>query len=70
MPFIESIDTSNPIMAALSNLKYAEYGLLEKPIANMNTHFDIDFLDVKFGWVLNNVNMFRKINGLKQLNYD
>lgn len=67
MPFIESIDTSNPIMAALSNLKYAEYGLLEKPIANMNTHFDIDFLDINFGWVLNNVNMFRKINGLKNL---
>lgn len=67
MPFIESIDTSNPIMAALDNVKYTEYGLLEKPIANMNTHFDIDFLDIKFGWVLDNVNMFRKINGIKKL---
>ncbi len=63
MPFIESLDTSNPVMAALSKLRYTERGLLEKPVANMNTHFDIDFLDVKYGWVVHNVEMFRKING-------
>jgi hypothetical protein len=31
MPFIESIDTSNPIMAGLEGTTYQEYGLLKKP---------------------------------------
>ena len=61
---IESLDTSNPIMAALEKMWYDEHGLFSKPTANMrdnveggeNIHPDI--LD----W---NVSMFRKINNLK-----
>ena len=30
MPFIESIDTSNPVIHGLAGVKYEEYGLLEK----------------------------------------
>jgi hypothetical protein len=48
--FIETIDTSNPIMATLDGLKYGPNGLNEKPKANMNNHFyttelDYDLLD-------------------------
>jgi hypothetical protein len=58
MPFIETIDTSNPVMATLDGIKYGENGLTEKPKANMNDHFyttdiDYDLLD----W---NLKMFRK----------
>ena len=39
-PQIESIDTSNPVMAALEGMQYSDYGLSIKPKANMNEHFD------------------------------
>jgi len=59
MPFIETIDTSNPVMATLDGIKYGENGLTEKPKANMNDHFyttdiDYDLLD----W---NLKMFKKL---------
>ena len=41
--FIDSIDTSNPVMAALEGTMYTERGLTEKPKANMNDHFDMKF---------------------------
>ncbi len=31
--FIESIDTSNPVMAALEGIRYTNSGLIEKPKA-------------------------------------
>ena len=36
---IESIDTSNPVMAALEGIRYTNAGLTEKPKANMNDYF-------------------------------
>ena len=63
-PRIESIDTSNPIMAALEGTKYSKSGLLTKPVANMNTHFDIEPEYVNYNIVLKNVKRFREINGL------
>jgi hypothetical protein len=59
MPFIESIDTSNPIMATLDGIQYGHNGLTEKPKSNMNDNFyttDIDYnlLD----W---NLRMFKKL---------
>ena len=35
---IESIDTSNPVMAALEGIRYTNAGLTEKPKANMNDY--------------------------------
>ena len=64
-PRIESIDTSNPIMAALEGIEYQDHGLNTKPKANMNDHFDIKFKDIKYGSILYNVNKFRKINNFK-----
>ena len=58
---IESIDTSNPIMAALEGVWYNENGLNVKPKANMNNYFDIGFSKVDYLNVKYNVNKFREI---------
>ena len=63
-PQIESIDTSNPIMAALEGILYSNNGLNKKPEANMNNYFNIDPNKVKYEDILNNVNKFKKINNL------
>ena len=62
---IESIDTSNPIFAALEGNIYSSTGLKLKPKLNMNTSFNIDGKAVNYNLVLKNVEKFRKINGLK-----
>ena len=64
-PQIESIDTSNPIMAALEGIKYSPMGLTIKPKANMNEYFGVNPYNVKYEDILENVKRFRKINGLK-----
>jgi hypothetical protein len=64
MPFIESLDTSNPVMAALDNTFYEYWGLNEKPKANMNDFFNIDRKDVHLSDVISNISKFRKINNL------
>jgi len=63
-PQIESIDTSNPIMAALEGISYTKSGLIEKPKANMNTHFNIEPEKINYNKILKNVKRFRTINGL------
>lgn len=64
MPFIESIDTSNPIMAALDGTIYDESGVHRKPISNMNNYQDIPLYDINTYLVEYNVRKFREINGL------
>jgi hypothetical protein len=64
MPFIESIDTSNPIMAAIGEMPYTKMGLHMKPIANMNKYQDVSIDFVNEDLVEYNVEMFRQINGL------
>jgi len=59
MPFIETIDTSNPIMAALDGIKYTVNGLTEKPKANMNDHLHITEDDIDFEILIHNVNIFK-----------
>ena len=66
---IESIDTSNPIMAALEGTMYTERGLTKKPIANMNDHFDVEFMDIQYKDILHNTTLFREINGIKKRDY-
>ena len=55
-------------MAALEGIMYKESGLTEKPKANMNDHFDIDFKNVDYLMVLHNTTLFREINGIKKIN--
>jgi hypothetical protein len=62
--FIESIDTSNPVMAAIDNLEYGDLGLDYKPIANMNNFQDIDKSLIYYGTLEHNIWKFREINGL------
>jgi len=61
--YIESIDTSNPIMAALEGWKYGN-GLITKPKMNLNSCYNIDLKDVDLNLVLTNVKAFKYINEL------
>ena len=59
MPFIETIDTSNPIMATLDGIQYGRNGLTEKPKSNMNDNFYNTYIDYNLlDW---NLRMFRKL---------
>ena len=66
-PRIESIDTSNPVMAALDRIRYSSNGLNYKPKANMNDYFDIDFKDVDYSNIVHNTTVFREINNIKKI---
>ena len=61
---IESIDTSNPIMAAIGGMPYTNMGLYAKPLANMNKYQDISLDHLNEDLVGYNVEMFREINRL------
>ena len=64
MKCIESIDTSNPIMAGIEGQSYGNLGLEKKPVANMNNYQDklIDSETIKL--IEYNVAKFREINDL------
>jgi hypothetical protein len=59
MSFIETIDTSNPIMATLDGIQYGRNGLTEKPKSDMNHNFYTTEIDYNLlDW---NLRMFRKL---------
>lgn len=68
--FVESIDTSNPVMAAIDGVAYDNAGLFEKPKANMNDNYDMYFDELDYGLVLHNTILFRRINHLPQKSLD
>tara|TARA_R110000751_G_scaffold1379_8_gene5202 strand:+ start:2021 stop:2812 length:792 start_codon:yes stop_codon:yes gene_type:complete len=59
---IESIDTSNPVMATLEDIKYSNQGLIKKPKANMNDYFYMLGSQVDYDLLEYNIDKFRKIN--------
>ena len=61
---IESIDTSNPVMAGIEQKMYFDLGLPTKPEANMNNFQDIEEKDANLEFIEYNVRKFREINGL------
>jgi hypothetical protein len=61
MPFIETIDTSNPIMATIDGLSYSHTGLTDKPKANMNDHFYMSADEMDFDLLDHNINSFKKL---------
>jgi len=63
-PFIESIDTSNPVMAALEGMRYNNSGLTEKPKANMNDYLFMLSDQVDYELLSYNILKFREINDL------
>ena len=64
LPFISSIDTSNPVMATLDGTKYEPYGLLNKPKSCMNDNFNINKENIDLDLLHTNISTFRSINGL------
>jgi len=60
---IESIDTSNPVMATLDGSKYTNGGLLNKPKSNMNNHYDESLL-VDNELLNHNLRKFKQINNI------
>jgi hypothetical protein len=66
-PFIESIDTSNPIMAAMEDKMYKEHGLDEKPITKIDHVMNRAPEDINWYALHYNVNKFRKINRLDKI---
>jgi len=62
--FIESIDTSNPVMAAVENSVYDGFGLTEKPKANMNSVFSKSLEEIDWDLVMHNIQKFKQINNL------
>ena len=63
-PQIESIDTSNPIMAALEGTLIWENGLNKKPKANMNDYFYMLSDQIDYDILANNICKFCEINDL------
>tara|TARA_R110000803_G_scaffold104861_4_gene173082 strand:+ start:255 stop:1046 length:792 start_codon:yes stop_codon:yes gene_type:complete len=61
---IESIDTSNPVMATLEDMQYKSHGLYQKPKANMNDFFYSLDDQIDYDLLTYNLDMFRKINNL------
>jgi hypothetical protein len=61
MPFIESIDTSNPIMATIDKLQYKANGLQTKPKANMNDNFYIDYDKIDHNLLNHNIATFKNL---------
>jgi hypothetical protein len=58
--YIESIDTSNPIMATLDGIKYNNSLNINKPISNMNDNFYITPDKIDYDLLNYNIEMFRK----------
>ena len=64
IPCIESIDTSNPIMAGIEGIPYTKMGLDSKPTANMNNFQDKPMTETQMKFIEHNIINFRQINGL------
>jgi hypothetical protein len=67
MPFIETIDTSNPIMAGLEGISYNNWGLDSKPTLKIDEVMEWTEEQIKEKWsyVWNNVMDFKLINNIK-----
>lgn len=64
MPFIESIDTSNPVMATLDNIEYSGFGLSIKPKSCMNDNLHVKIEDINIRLLTRNIQLFKIINKL------
>lgn len=60
LSFIESVDSSNPIMTAIDGRYYSD-GMHDKPKANMNNSFEISINDINLDIIDYNVDKFRRL---------
>lgn len=67
MPFIETIDTSNPIMSGLEGVEYEIWGLDKKPTLKIDEAMEITPAQIQSKWsyLYNNINHFKRINNIK-----
>jgi hypothetical protein len=67
MPFIETIDTSNPIMSGIEYNKYNVWGLDKKPITKIDEVMDMPSHELTRRWsyIYNNIMDFKLINNIK-----
>ena len=63
-PFVETIDTSNPIIHGLEGVRYSEGGLVHKSSQKIDKDFTQKVTLKQKEDILYNVKMFRKINNL------
>ena len=63
-PFIESIDTSNPIIHGLEGIRYSEGGLLHKSNQKIDKDFTQEVTSKQKEDILYNVEIFKKINNI------
>jgi hypothetical protein len=64
MPFITTIDTSNPVMAAIEGITYEPYGLDQKPKTKIDEVIEIKLDKPQFFNTMSNIKQFKTINGL------
>ena len=67
MSFIESLDTSNPIMTALEGTTYQPYGLLKKPKLAIDKTMKFTKKDIGgslIDKIFYNISLFKKLNNL------
>jgi len=64
MPFITTIDTSNPIMSAIEGIPYKPYGLDQKPKTKIDDVIEIRLEKSQFIDTMGNIKYFRIINGI------
>lgn len=62
---IESIDTSNPVVAGMHNIRYKKYGLNDKISTKLVDLIESDITSANKKNILYNIAMFRKINDIK-----
>jgi len=62
--FIETIDTSNPVIHGLKGIRYSEGGLLHKDKEKIDEDFTRETTPQQIEDILHNTKMFRKINNL------
>ena len=62
--FIESIDTSNPVIHGLKGIRYSEGGLLHKDKEKIDEDFTRKITPKQIEDILYNTKMFKKINSL------
>ena len=61
--WVESVDTSNPVVAGLKGWEYGPNGLDDKPSQKLFTMINEDVSEEKLELVLRNINSFKKICG-------
>tara|TARA_E500000318_G_scaffold107037_1_gene115781 strand:+ start:213 stop:1031 length:819 start_codon:yes stop_codon:yes gene_type:complete len=64
--WIYSLDTSNPVVHGLKNIRYGSDGLWSKESQKLHELIDVDLEDIDLNLVLNNIQKFRWFTNGKQ----